>query len=119
MMHHDGAEHHIKCLIGEGDLLNSPHLELNGHVAPNRFFAGTGDLLCPRVNACNTTLTVQETCHLYCKCSRTAAHIQHCISGMNAGQGGGPLPEMTHLTTEHEGIDEPFQEARSASPQMR
>src|SRR5215469_987545 len=51
MMHHQGREHHIKCLIEKGELLNHPDLELDGQVVPSSFRAGTGDLLGPWVNA--------------------------------------------------------------------
>src|SRR5260370_20695350 len=57
MMHHQGREHHIERLIGEGELLDHPNLEIDGQVAPSRFRAGTGDLLCPRVNACDVART--------------------------------------------------------------
>src|SRR5256884_9331510 len=40
MVHHQGREHHIGGLIGEGELLDHPDLELDGQVAPSRFFAG-------------------------------------------------------------------------------
>ena len=47
MMHHQGREHHIERLIGEGELLDYPNLEIDGHFAPSSFRAGTGDLLVP------------------------------------------------------------------------
>src|SRR6266700_828353 len=37
MMHHQGREHHIKCLIGEGEMLNHSNLEIDGQVAPSSF----------------------------------------------------------------------------------
>src|SRR5258708_36424079 len=37
MVHHQGREHHIERLIGEGELLDHPDLEIDGHVAPSSF----------------------------------------------------------------------------------
>jgi len=37
MMHHQGREHHIKCLIEERELLNHSNLEIDGQVASSRF----------------------------------------------------------------------------------
>src|SRR6266487_2738742 len=53
MVHHQGREHRIERLIGEGKLLNHPDLELDRKTAPGCFRAGTSDLLCPRINACH------------------------------------------------------------------
>src|SRR3989440_4052373 len=75
MMHHQGREHHIKRLIREGEMLDHPDLELDGHVAPSRFRAGTGDLLCPRVNACDAARCANAACHFHRQRSRAAAHI--------------------------------------------
>src|SRR5260370_4132843 len=108
MMHHQGREHHIERLIGEGELLDHPDLELDGSVSPSRFRAGTGNLLCPRVNACDAARTAHAACHFHRQRTRAAAHIQHRISELQAGQVRGPLPELPHLATEHEGGDEPF-----------
>src|SRR5260370_33652034 len=63
MMHHQGREHHIERLIREGELLDHPDLELDGHVAPSRFRAGTGDLLYPLVNACAAARSAHPTVH--------------------------------------------------------
>src|SRR5262249_39834700 len=41
MMHHQGREHHIKRLIGEGEMLDQPDLEIDGQVVPSSFRAGT------------------------------------------------------------------------------
>src|SRR5206468_6711439 len=57
MMHHQGREHHIERLIGEGELLDHPGLELDGQIAPSSFRAGTGDLPGSRVNACDAART--------------------------------------------------------------
>ena len=51
MMRHQGTEHHIERLIGEGEMLDHPDPEIDGQVAPSSFRTGTGDLLCTRVNA--------------------------------------------------------------------
>src|SRR5260221_11784732 len=53
MMHHQGREHHIERLIGEGELLDHPDLKIDRQVAPNRFRVGTGDLLLTGVNHCD------------------------------------------------------------------
>src|SRR5258708_10741265 len=107
MMHHQGREHHIDRLIGEGDLLDHPDLELDGHVAPSCFRAGMGDLLCPRVNAYDAARTAHAACHFQRQRSRAAAHIQHRISRLNTGQVGGSLPELPKLSTERKDVMEP------------
>ena len=116
MMHHQGREHHIERLIGEGELLDHPDLELDGHVAPGRFRAGTGDLLCPRVNACDAARTAHAACHFHRQRSRAAAHIQHRISGLYAGQVSGPLPEFPPLAPEQKGVDEPGHQVVAPTP---
>src|SRR5712692_7690611 len=116
MMHHQGREHHIERLIGEGELLDHPNLEIDGQVAPSRFRAGTGDLLCPRVNACDAARYANATCHFHRQHARAAAHIQHLLSGLHAGQGGGSLPEFPHLATEHEGVAEPSHQVVAPAP---
>ncbi|MEO6891121.1 MAG: hypothetical protein ABI456_16785, partial [Ktedonobacteraceae bacterium] len=107
MMHHQSREHHIECLIGEGELLNHPGLELNRQMAPSRFRTGTGDLLGTRVNACDGARTAHVACHFQCQRSRAAAHIQHLLSGLQVGQVGGPLPQHPPLAMEHESVNEP------------
>jgi hypothetical protein len=74
-MHHQGREHHIERLIGKGDMLNHPDLELDGHVAPSRFRMGTGDLLVSRVDANDAAHTVHAALDFDRQRSCTAAHI--------------------------------------------
>src|SRR5207244_6244428 len=84
MMYHQGREHHIERLIGERELLDHPDLELDGHVAPSRFRAGTGDLLCPRVNACDAARSANAACHFHRHPAGAAAHLPHRISWLHA-----------------------------------
>src|SRR6266571_8692379 len=100
MMHHQGREHHIERLIGEGELLDHPDLELDGQVAPSSFRVSTGDLLCPRVNARDAARSANATCHFNRQRSRAATHIQHRISGLHVGQVDGPKPKLPQLATE-------------------
>ncbi len=60
MMHHQGREHYIERLIGEGEMLDHPDLEIDGQVAPSRLIAGAGDLLCTWVNADDIPHVVAE-----------------------------------------------------------
>jgi hypothetical protein len=107
MMHHQGREYHIECLIGEGDLLDHPYLELDGHVVPIRFQAGTSDLLCPWINACDAACSAYVALDFKRQRSRTTAHIQHLLSWLNAGQVDGSLPELPPLTMEQKSVAEP------------
>src|SRR5712692_5029076 len=107
MMHHQGREHHVERLIGERDLLDHPDLELDGHVAPGRFRAGTSDLLGPRVNACDAARTAYAVLDFDRQRSRAAAYIQHLFSRLHAGQVDGPLPELVPVATERESVVEP------------
>src|SRR5947209_1441237 len=86
MMHHQGREHHIERLVGEGELFDHPDLELDGQVASSRFFAGTGDLPCPRINAYDAACTANALFGDQGQRSRAAAHIQHLLSGLHASQ---------------------------------
>src|SRR6266568_347958 len=116
MMHHQGSEHHIERLIGEGELLDHPDLELDGHVAPSRFRAGTGDLPGPWVNACDAASSANAALDFHRQRSRAATHIQHLFSGLHAGQVGGPQPQLPQLATEHEGVDEPYPQVVAPAP---
>src|SRR5260370_2672961 len=74
MMHHQGREHHIERLIGEGKMLDYPDLEIDGQVAPSSFRARTGDLLCPRINACDAACSANAAQDFNRQRSRAAAH---------------------------------------------
>src|SRR6266568_5636155 len=82
MMHHQGREHHIERLIGEGELLDHPDLKIDRQVAPSRFRVGTGDLLLTGVNACDAARLAYVALRFQRQCSRAAAHIQHRLSGV-------------------------------------
>src|SRR5215469_16880862 len=116
MMHHQRREHRIERLIGEGKLLDHPHLELDGSPLPSRFFAGTGDLLCPRVHARDAARAAHSACHFQRQRSRAAAYIQHRISDFEAGQADSPLPQFPQLATEREGFVIPFHEVVTPAP---
>src|SRR6266581_4007154 len=116
MMHHQGREHHIERLIREGELLDHPNLEIDGHVAPGRFPAGPGDLLWTRVNACDAASSANVALDFHRQRSRAATHIQHLFSGLHAGQVGGPLPQLPQLATEREDVDEPYPQVVAPTP---
>src|SRR5829696_763364 len=116
MMRHQGTEHHIERLIGEGEMLDHPDLEIDGQVAPSSFRAGTGDLLCTRVNAEDVARCANALLDFNRQRSSAAAHIQHLLSELNAGQVGGPLPELPQLATEQEGVDEPCHQVVAPAP---
>src|SRR5215208_308590 len=116
MMRHQSTEHHIERLIGEVEVLDHPDPEIDGQVAPSSFRAGTGDLLCARVNAEDAARCANALLDFNRQHSRAAAHIQHPFSGLNAGQVGGPLPELPQLATEQEGVDEPCHQVVAPAP---
>jgi len=89
MMHHKRTEHHIERLIGKGDLLDHPDLELAGYTAPRRLGAGTGDLPWTWVNANDTARGADALLDRKRQCPRTAANVQHRLSRLRAGQIGG------------------------------
>src|SRR2546421_9253086 len=97
-------------------MLDHPNLEIDGHVAPSRFRAGTGDLLCTRVHACDAARTANAACHFHRQRSRAAAHIEHLLSRLKLGQGGGPLPKLPPPTTKHKGVDEPSHQVVAPAP---
>lgn len=105
MMHHKGSEHNIERLIGEIEVLDHPDLKNGGQVVPSRFRAGTGDLLCTRIDAVGTARLADALLDFNRQRSSTAAHIQHLISGLNVGQVDGSLPNLPHLATENEGVE--------------
>src|SRR6266545_6085675 len=107
MMHHQGREHHIERLIGKGELLDHPDLELDRHLVPSSFRASTGDLLWSWVNAEDAARSANAALDFDRQRSRAAAHIQHRLSTLNAGQVGGSLPQLVQLAAEQERVEEP------------
>src|SRR6266568_4290042 len=97
-------------------MLDHSNLEIDGHVAPSRFRAGTGDLLCTRVHACDAARTANAACHFHRQRSRAATHIQHLLSRLQLGQGGGPLPKLPPLATERKGVVEPSHQVVTPAP---
>lgn len=45
MVHHRGRQHHIERLIGKGELLDHPDVELDRQAVPHRFRSSPCDLL--------------------------------------------------------------------------
>src|SRR5258708_24402923 len=99
MVHHNGTKDDIERLVGEGQMLDHPDLELNGQVAPSRLIAGAGDLLYTGVNADDVTCCANALLNFNRQRSRAAAHIQHLFSGLKAGQVSGSLPNLPQLAT--------------------
>ena len=100
MMHHQGREHHIERLVGKGELLDYPDLELDGQMAPRRFRAGTGDLLRAWVDANHAARAACAALDVDRQSSCTAADIQHLLSTLKAGEGDCLLPQLAHLASE-------------------
>src|SRR5258708_29361352 len=92
MVHHQGTQHDIKRLVGEGKLLDHPDLEVDGEAGSLGFGAGTGDLPGTTVNAAHAACCANTPASNHRQRSGPAPHIQHRLSGLNLSQVGGPLP---------------------------
>src|SRR5262245_64400509 len=106
MMHHQGREHHIEGLIGKGEVLDHPDLELDRHMASSCFRAGTGDLLLARVNAYDAARAAHAALGLHRQRSGPAADIQHLLANLKAGEGRSCLPELARFPTDKAGAED-------------
>jgi hypothetical protein len=107
VMHHHRIEDNVKRLIGEVQMLDDPNAEIDGQVTPRGFRAGTGDLLVSWVNADDAASGTGTLLNCNRQRSGTAAHIQHGLSWLNAGEVHGSLAKLPQLATQQEGIEEP------------
>src|SRR6266849_232971 len=110
MVYHQGREHDIKRVIGEGKPLDYPDLEVNEEVGSGGAGASTSDLLRPRVNPVHTACCANPQAGDHRQRSGAAPHIQHRLSWLKLSQFGGPKPQLPQLATQYEGIEEPHQQ---------
>src|SRR5260221_5334555 len=99
MVHHQGTQHDIKRLVGEGEPLDHSDLEVDGEMGSLGFGAGTGDLPGTTVNAAHAACCANALVRFHRQRSGAAPHIQHRLSGLKLSQVGGPLPELPQLAT--------------------
>src|SRR5262249_9299455 len=107
MVQHQGREDHIEHLIREGQVLDHPDLELDRHVAPGCFCAGTRDLLWTWINTCHAERAARAACHCQRQRACAAPHIQHLVTTLQAGPCNCPPPQIPYLPSEQEVVEEP------------
>ena len=99
MVHHQGREHHIKRVVGEGEVLDDPDLEVDGQADSLGFGTGTDDLLGTGVNAAHAACYANTLARFQSPRAGAAPHIEHRLSSLKLSQVGDPLRKLPQLAT--------------------
>src|SRR5947207_1844432 len=110
MVHHDGIDDHIECLIRKRDTLYYAALEINGQAEPSRFIAGAGDLLCAGIDAEDPTCRANTLLNFNCQCSCATAHIQHLLTGPKASQVSGSEAKFPQFALKQKRVAKPLEQ---------
>lgn len=87
MVHHEGTEHHIEFLIGKVELFDHANSEFDRQVAPRGFRAGTGGLLCARINTADASGCANVWLDLNRQGPCAAPNIEHLLPQVECALG--------------------------------